>query len=197
MKAESGGQRHRSARPQAGILVWELLSCPVAGGGRAPAVSGMQAWRHASCLDLLPAFPEGETELRSAFQIQWRCTKHGRPQGSRQVGWAEGTVTLIHAGCLHLLLSFWSVDSLCVMPHRGHSPKVRPLPKPSWRFSDQRWEWGAEGASLCPGPPRGHTMGPCGFALAAVSAGEQLQCGLPCCTDKNGPQSTSSLPLYV
>lgn len=71
MKAELGGQRHHPARPQAGILVWELLSCPVAGGGRAPTVSGMQAWRHASCLDLLPAFPEGETELRSAFQIQW------------------------------------------------------------------------------------------------------------------------------
>lgn len=32
-------------------------------------MSGMQAWRHVRCLDLLPAFSERETELRSAFQI--------------------------------------------------------------------------------------------------------------------------------
>lgn len=67
---ELGGQRGHSAWPQAEILVWERLSCPAAGGGRPPAVSGMRAWRHARCLDSLPEFSGGETELRSAFQTQ-------------------------------------------------------------------------------------------------------------------------------
>lgn len=188
---ELGGQRGHSAWPQAGILVWERLSCPAAGGGRPPAVSGMPAWRHARCLDSLPEFSGGETELRSAFQTRGLPYEAGQAS-DRQAGGVGGGHFEGPTGPLPLPAFVLP----CVAPQKP-CPEVGPFPKPRRRFSDQRWEWGAEGTSLCPGPSQRTHKGTLWFCSGCGIGGREVSVRTAPPTDKPGLRSAVRLPRRV